>query len=82
MPRSVVSVLSPQVESNAWDLRCSDRQKEFRKVYQRVGPERWPLTPRYRLEEQDVEDRRFCELTSAQQEAAYALYFTEEESTC
>ena len=47
-----------------------------------VGRKRWPFTPWYRLAEQDVEDRRFCELTSAQQEAAYALYFTEEESTC
>jgi hypothetical protein len=51
-------------------------------VCRQVRPKRWPLAPRYRLEEQDVEGRRFCELTSAQQEAAYALYFTEEESTC
>ena len=71
-----------QAESNAWEQCCFDRQKEFREVCRQVGPKRWPLTPQYRLEEQDVEDPRFCELKSAQQEAAYALYFTEEESTC
>ena len=34
--------------------------------------------PEYRLQEQDVEERKGSEVTSALEEAAYAFYFMEE----
>ena len=46
-----------QAESNARELCCFDRQREFRKVCRQVGPKRWPLTPESRFQERDVEDR-------------------------
>ena len=71
-----------QAQSNGWEQCRFYGQKEFREVRWRIGPKRWPLTTQYRLGVEDMADRRLYELTSAKQEAAYDLYFTEEESTC
>ena len=63
-------------------FRMEGWQESARSSVKRLDRKGGRFAPQYRLEEQDMEDRRFCELTSAQWEAAYALYFTEEESTC